>query len=251
MDLGSVVAELKRLISAEGQALLQDYNLLRPLVEQMVITAATADIDLNEDQMNAARLDLLQQRGFETLAQWPGLLESLGRPEQEVIEQLQRVVQTQLFTRKRFAHKAEARFLERKDQLDRVVYSLLRLKNSFLARELYLQIDSNESNFADLAKHYSEGPERNTNGIVGPVSLTQAHPGLAEKLRLAQPGVLLEPFHLSNFWLVVRLESYNPALFTQEVSDQMCREMLKDWVAEQTIVVIKRLAGQSRDFSVS
>ena len=78
--------------------------------------------------------------------------------------------------RERFAAKAEARFLERKNELDQVVYSLLRLENSFLARELYLQIESGESNFADLAKRYAEGPERNTNGIVGPVSLTQAHP---------------------------------------------------------------------------
>ncbi len=68
-----------------------------------------------------------------------------------------------------FAAKAEARFLERKNELDQVVYSLLRLENSFLARELYLQIESGESNFADLAKRYAEGPERNTNGIVGPV----------------------------------------------------------------------------------
>ena len=90
----------------------------------------------------------------------------------------------------RFAAKAEARFLERKNELDQVVYSLLRLENSFLARELYLQIESGESNFADLAKRYAEGPERNTNGIVGPVSLTQAHPVLVEKLRVAQPGVL-------------------------------------------------------------
>lgn len=149
--------------------------------------------------------------------------------------------------RKRFAPKAEARFLERKNELDRVVYSLLRLKNGFLARELYLQIDSNESNFADLAKHHSEGPERNTNGIVGPVSLTKAHPVLAEKLRVAQPGVLLEPFQVSKFWLVVRLESYNPAAFTQEVSDQMCQEMLKSWVTNETTLAINRLVDQSSD----
>ena len=87
--------------------------------------------------------------------------------------------------------------MERKKDLDQVVYSLLRLQNSFLARELYLQIESGESNFADLAKRYAEGPERNTNGIVGPVSLTQAHPTLVEKLQVAQPGVLLEPFRIS------------------------------------------------------
>ena len=244
MDSGSVVAELKRLISSDGRALLQNYNLLRPLVEQMVMTAAIADINVSEDAMNDARLELLQQQGLETLEQWPQLMESIGRPEQEVVAQLQRVVQRQLFMRERFAPKAEARFLERKNELDQVVYSLLRLKNSFLARELYLQIDSNESNFADLAKRYAEGPERNTNGIVGPVSLTQAHPTLVEKLRVAQPGVLLEPFRISDWWLVVRLERYSPATFTDEVSDQMCEEMFDAWIEEETAASLNQLISE-------
>ena len=161
--------------------------------------------------------------------------------------------------RERFAAKAEARFLERKNELDQVVYSLLRLENSFLARELYLQIESGESNFADLAKRYAEGPERNTNGIVGPVSLTQAHPTLVEKLRVAQPGVLLEPFRISDWWLVVRLERYSPATFTDEVSDQMCQEMFDIWIGEETAKSLSRLESEPEavptndfsDFSIS
>ena len=48
-----------------------------------------------------------------------------------------------------FAHKTEARFFEQKE-IDRVVYSLLRIKDRFIARELYLRIASQEANFADL-----------------------------------------------------------------------------------------------------
>ena len=134
------------------------------------------------------------------------------------------------------------------------------MQNSFLARELYLQIESGESNFADLAKRYAEGPERNTNGIVGPVSLTQAHPTLVEKLRVAQPGVLLEPFRISDWWLVVRLERYSPATFTDEVSDQMCQEMFDAWIDEETAKSLSQLASEATqpaptsdfsDFSIS
>ncbi len=146
--------------------------------------------------------------------------------------------------------KAEARFLERKNELDQV-YSLLRLENSFLARELYLQIESGESNFADLAKRYAEGPERNTNGIVGPVSLTQAHPSLVEKLHVAQPGVLLEPFRIADWWLVVRLERYSPATFSDEISDRMCQEMFDAWIAEQAATTLSRLEADFSDFSIS
>ena len=251
MDSERVVSELRRNISAEGRALLKDNNLLRPLVEQMVTTEAIQECPVSEEALDDARQDLLEQRGFDSIEQWPELLEGLGRTEEEVLGRLQHVVRRQQFIRERFSPKAEARFLERKNELDQVVYSLLRLENSFLARELYLQIESGESNFADLAKRYAEGPERNTNGIVGPVSLTQAHPSLVEKLRVAQPGVLLEPFRIADWWLVVRLERYSPATFSDEISDRMCQEMFDAWIAERTATTLSRLEADFSDFSIS
>ena len=260
MDRGTVVPELQQLIGVEGRALLDRFNLLKPLVEQMLITQAIADVVVPVEQLEQARLGLLHQRGFDGMAQWAELLEMLGRSEEEVLERLCHSIRRRRLMRQRFAAKAEARFLERKSELDQVVYSLLRLENSFLARELYLQIESGESNFADLAKRYAEGPECNTNGIVGPVSLTQAHPALVEKLRVAQPGVLLEPFRISDWWLVVRLERYEPATFSDAVSDQMCQEMFDAWLDEETANCLSQLASQSTepvatsgfiDFSIS
>ena len=260
MDRGTVVPELQQLIGVEGRALLDRFNLLKPLVEQMLITQAIADVVVPVEQLEQARLGLLHQRGFDGMAQWAELLEMLGRSEEEVLERLCHSIRRRRLMRQRFAAKAEARFLERKSELDQVVYSLLRLENSFLARELYLQIESGESNFADLAKRYAEGPECNTNGIVGPVSLTQAHPALVEKLQVAKPGVLLEPFRISDWWLVVRLERYEPATFSDVVSDQMCQEMFDAWLDEETATCLSQLASQTKepvatsgfiDFSVS
>ena len=251
MDSGSVVPEIRRAFGKQGQALLARFNLLKPLVEKMIIRDVASHINVAEDQLQEARLGLLQQRGYDAMEQWAELLEELGSSEDDVLERLRDAVRRSVLMRERFAPKAEARFLERKNELDQVVYSLLRLADNFLARELYLQIESGESNFADLAKRYAEGPERNTNGIVGPVSLTQAHPVLVEKLRVAQPGVLLEPFRISDWWLVVRLERYSPATFTPEVSDRMCGELFDAWVGEQTATTLIRLEGEVSDFSIS
>ena len=255
-----MVPQLRRAIGAEGRALLKRFNLLSPLVEQMVTSEAIAAVEVSEDQLEEARLGLLQQRGYDGMEQWAELLEELQRSEEDVLDRLRFGIRRRSFMRERFGPKAEARFLERKNELDQVVYSLLRLENRFLARELYLQIESGESNFADLAKSYAEGPERNTNGIVGPVSLTQAHPTLVEKLRVSQPGVLLEPFRTSDWWLVVRLERYSPATFTDEVSDQMCREMFDAWIDEETATSLDQLSSETTgvapvsdfsDFSIS
>ena len=251
MDGGTTLPELRRAIGVDGRSLLRRYNLLKPLVEQMITSEAIAGVSVPEDALETAKHELLDQRGFETMDQWAEMLTDLGRTDAEVIDRLERVIRRQEYMRDRFAPKAEARFLERKNELDQVVYSLLRLADSFLARELYLQIESEESNFADLAKRYAEGPERNTNGIVGPVSLTQAHPLLVEKLRVAQPGVLLEPFRVADWWLVVRLERYSPATFTPEVSDRMCREMFDAWIEEETATTLSRLEGEFSDFNIS
>ena len=255
-----MVPKLRHAIGAEGLALLDRFNLLQPLVERMVTSEAIAAVAVSEEQLEQDRLGLLRKSGFSGIEEWAKLLETLGRSEDEVLERLRQGIRRRSFMREHFAAKAEARFLERKNELDQVVYSLLRLENSFLARELYLQIESGESNFADLAKRYAEGPERNTNGIVGPVSLTQAHPSLVEKLRVAQPGVLLEPFRISDWWLVVRLERYSPATFTDEVSDQMCQEMFDAWIDEETATSLSQLASEATepaptsdfsDFSIS
>ena len=138
--------------------------------------------------------------------------------------------------------KAEARFLQRKNQLDRVVYSLLRLPEAGLARELYLRIADGEADFAELAQQYSQGPERQTRGVVGPVPITQAHPALVRRLRSNPPGSLLEPFRIESWWVVVRIESYAPANFDDQTRDAMTRELFEAWLEEE---VDKQLSALS------
>ncbi len=242
MDTSQVLHELKKVIGDDGRILLQRYGLLQPLVTNMITSQAIADVVVSDPDLNQARLDLLVEKGYDGIEQWPQLLEEVVGTEAEVMTALSNKVRQQTFLREQFLPKAEARFLDRKNELDQVVYSLLRLENSFLAQELYLQIESGESNFADLAKRYAEGPERNTNGIVGPVSLTQAHPVLVEKLRVTQPGVLLEPFRISDWWLVVRLERYSPATFNDEISLKMCQELFAEWQKEQSFYCLKQLS---------
>ena len=143
MDSGTVVPKLRHAIGEEGLALLKNFKLLQPLVEQMVCHEAVAAIAISDEQLVQEQLVLIHQHGFDHIEQWQELLDRLGRSEQELLEQLRHDIRRRSFMRERFAAKAEARFLERKNELDQVVYSLLRLENSFLARELYLQIELN------------------------------------------------------------------------------------------------------------
>ena len=53
----------------------------------------------------------------------------------------------------------ESIFLKYKDRLDRVLYSLIRVKDEDQANDLYFSIESKEAEFGDIAEKFSCGPE--------------------------------------------------------------------------------------------
>jgi len=116
-------------------------------------------------------------------------------------------------------------YLKRKPLLDRVSYSLLRVKDKALATELYLRIKEGEASFEDIASTYSAGPERNSGGQLGPVAMQQPHPVLARLLQVSSPGQLWPPKQLENWWIVVRLNHLHTTELDTETSQQLALEL--------------------------
>ena len=52
MDCPQVLPDLKRVIGGEGRALLQRFDLLHPLVEQMVTQAVLADVEISDEDLD-------------------------------------------------------------------------------------------------------------------------------------------------------------------------------------------------------
>lgn len=219
-------------LPSELVGLLARHNLLQDLLRQELIDEATAHIQLSEDEYRQALQRFAQERHLRSTDE----LERYRVQQLLTTEALERQIKQPLrvlrHCQQQFQAKAEARFLERKSQLDRVVYSLLRLQDPDLARELFLQIGEDGADFGDLAATHAEGPEKATRGVIGPVPLTQAHPLLAGRLRTARVGEVLEPFQVESWWLVVRLESLTPASFDEATAAQMSRELFEQWLRE-------------------
>ena len=214
-------------------------GLLEPYVRTNLLALAASDVALSDEQLELARQAFCRQHQIRDADALMVFARARMLTPVALEAQMRQPLQLQLLCQRDFSAKAEARFLQRKNQLDRVVYSLLRLRDGGLARELYLRIDDGDANFADLAARYAEGPEQATRGIVGPVPLTQAHPVLADRLRTAAPGVVLEPFQIEAWWLVVRLESLTSATFDEATAARMAEELFDQWISEQ---VERRLA---------
>ncbi len=148
----------------------------------------------------------------------------------------------ELFKQRVFKDEVEIRFLERKLDFDQVSYSLLRVSDENLAFELHQRLLEGEADFSALAPLFSEGPERETEGLVGPLPLTQAHPEVAEKLRISQPGQLWPPFFLVNIWLILRLEQWEGARLEDALREELLSELFGDWLQAR---VMQLLAGET------
>lgn len=230
-------------------ARLRRHGLLGPLLRRELVAEAVAGVTLTEEQLQPHVLQYTRQNNLDNPEALAAHLREQGLLESDLRWQIELPLRVQLTARERFLDQAEKRFLERKQALDQVTYSLIRLQDAFLARELYLQVINGENDFGELAARYSEGPEKDSRGIVGPKPLIQAHPQLRERLRSSRPGEVLEPFCVEQWWLLVRLEESRPATFTEAVATQMCVELFEQSINEETMRRLQALISQPGDNS--
>lgn len=123
--------------------------------------------------------------------------------------------------------------MTRKSQLDRIIYSLIRVTDGGMAQELYFRILEGEQTFAQLAQQYSEGSEAQTGGLIGPVELSVPHPALAQRLRVAQPGKVNPPVRLEQWWVILRLEKFIPAQLDEAMKQKLLNELFLTWLDQQ------------------
>ncbi|MEB3264396.1 MAG: peptidylprolyl isomerase, partial [Synechococcus sp.] len=144
-----------------------------------------------------------------------------------------------LFRERRWQNEVETRFLQRKLELDEVVYSLLRVPSQELAEELHHRLEAGEATFAQLAAEYSTGFERRSGGRVGPLPLAAGHASLVQRLRVGRPGQLWPPFAAENSWVVLRLEEHHPARLNDRVRSRMMAEMFEEWVQDRVRLLLE------------
>lgn len=203
--------------------------MLLPLMRSMITSDAVAGVVLTREESEQALKAWCQRHGIQDGAALEDYCRSQALTIEDARWQAELPLRIDRHSLEHFAHRAEQRFLQRKTALDRVVYSLIRVKEPGMAQELYLRISERESSFADLAAEHSMGPERVSHGIVGPVPLTQAHPRLVELLRTGHNGQLFPPLLIAPWWLVVRLEELQPASFDEAMKTAMARELFQEW----------------------
>ena len=231
--------ESLKCLNNESWNLLNKHNLLKQLIEKEFTNNLISKIKLNEDSIAKLILKFKEVNNIDTDESYEEWLKTNKINKISLETNLINSHKLKTFCNENFGSKCESYFLNRKKQLDTVVYSLIRVKSPFKAKELYLRLIEKEDEFGDLSSKYSEGAEKQTRGIIGPIEIEKAHPNLIEILRSSKPKRINKPIHIGPWYLIVRVEAYEPAILDSSRKSIMIQELFKDWINEQVDHIIE------------
>ncbi len=235
--------------AAEAVSLMARYRLIPQLAREVIIDRAIATIAYSEQELEQATEQFFQQQQAISEADRQNWLRSQGMTMEQVQQTVLRQLKIEKYKQVTWDNKLQSYFLKRKGRLDRVIYSLLRVKDAGTAQELYFRLVDDQQAFDELARAYSQGPEAETGGLLGPVALATPHPALARMLSVSQPGQLWPPTPLGEWFIIVRLEKFLPAQLDDAMRKQLLDELFTTWLQEQLQQVSITTADANADAS--
>lgn len=215
--------------------ILAEKQIIIPLATEIILDGAIANIECTPEEKNMAYQQFFNQMKIapndkQQLKTW---LERNYMTLEQLDNRVLRGIKLDKFKEKTFGPQLESYYLRRKRELDRVIYSLIRTKNVGQAQELFFRIQDDGQDFASLAKEFSQGPEAETGGVVGPVELTVPHPQIAQLLMTAQQGKVLAPVRIGEWVVILRLERYIPAQLDMNTARRLIEELFNNWLNKE------------------
>ena len=236
-------------LTAECISLLHKNNLLKPLIKNELVGTLLSTVEIEKELKDTAiKKFITENLGLKDRESFQSWLTSNNYTHKDVEDLALVGIRSKRYCKSKFEHQSESQFLKRKSELDIVVYSLIRVKDSNKARELYIRVAEGEADFGDLATMYSEGIESKTRGIIGPVPIGTAHPSLKAHLKSSRPGEVQPPFIVEDSHVVIRVESLDPAKLDDFMREKMAEELFNNWV-EAKVNEIRNNLVNSKDLN--
>ena len=228
----SVVLEVdNQVYTAEDLVpLLTQYQMLPKLAQEILIDKVIAEVECTDEENNATFSQFCQQNKLSTEEEVEDWLNKQGMNREQLQNLITKRLRLDKYKEANWGDRVDAHFIKRKAQLDRVVYSLIRVEKPEVAQELYFRIKDDENTFSALAMEYSQGTEAQTGGLIGPVEINAPHPKIAQILATCQPGQLIPPTRVGEWIVIVRLENYLSAKLDEPMRQRMLDELFREWL---------------------
>lgn len=226
---------------------LTKYKMLPQFLSEIIIDQAIASVNCTPEEKAFALEQFKQQQQITEESELQAWCKHNNITSSELETFALRPLKIQKFQREKWGHQLESYFLERKDRLDRVIYSMIRLHDEGAAREIYHRLTEEEQSFAELARKYSQGAEAENGGLVGSMSMDMPHPIIARMLKLSKPGQLWQPTRVGEWIVIVRLEKLIPAQLDKQMYWQLLNELFNNWLSEQFNQIKIDLSPQNKE----
>ncbi|MCM0590173.1 MAG: peptidylprolyl isomerase [Gloeotrichia echinulata DVL01] len=213
--------------------LLASYQMLPQIMRELIIDQAIATIECSPEEVIQAQQQFNAEKQFKTEADLQSWVLYHGLSLNQLEAVTTRKLKIEKFKQATWGNKLESYFFQSKAKLDKVIYSLLRTQDAGIVQELYFRIQAQEQSFADVAREYSLGPEAQTGGLVGPVELNALHPVMVQMFSNSQPGQLLPPTRIAEWFVILRLEKLITAQLDEPMKARLLNELFENWLQEE------------------
>ncbi len=231
----------RTITASELISLLASYQMLPQLQRELIVDeaieqssrSANTAIECTAEEIAQAKQQFYAEKQLKNEEDIQAWMVRQGLTYEQLEAVTTRKLKIEKFKQATWANKLESYFFQSKSKLDKVIYSLLRTQDVGIAQELYFRIQAKENSFADLAREYSLGPEAQTGGLVGPVELNALHPVMVQMLSSSQPGQILPPTRIAEWFVILRLEKFIPAQLDDFMKARLLNELFETWLQEQ------------------
>ena len=129
-----------------------------------------------------------------------------------------------------WGHRLENLYLAEKHHLDRVTCSLLRVKDQYLAFELFHRLKAEESSFDELSWKFGQGQERRQGGRFNNQRIQSIPEALHPILRTMKEGSVSKPHKFAEWYGILKLDNFSPAQFDDDTKNLLLKAELNKWL---------------------
>ena len=132
-------------------------------------------------------------------------------------------------------------FLEKKEFLDIITFNMIRVHTHAVALEVYHRLKANEASFQQLSNIFSVDSERQNDPLKSNQRIGSLPVALQKVLRSMKPGQLSKPLTLNSDFLILRVERFEPAKFSESIKQKLLLDQFSTWASTVASTALDRL----------
>lgn len=223
-----------KFVDAISIAELRKRDLLLVYLRSIALDDLVSDIDYSPDDYEQAERQWLAGKSEEKSIQlaWS----ENGLTPDDVKYQIIRNAKSRSYARQNFQPLVATRFLEKKNSLDRVTFSLLFFDERESATAAYLSLSNNEFSFHEYPIN-----AHSFRKDYGPTPFSKIPLAIANGLRQMSDASVSTPFKIENKYVIAKRVEVKEAVLDSRMSEYLCMDMFAEHVSRQALDLLDNL----------